>query len=184
MSSSATSAGAGCAARILRGSATQAHSAEGSATASDPEPPTTSRRRARSRNRPSAKTMLTDSGVLVSASMETLAPVPRSMTWKTNAPRIGSVSAEMARHATVYVPSGRSVSIVTGTWFGAGRRISPLSTRPPDASKTWSACPSEVSTAWSKRRSTCLGESFWRRRRASFPPARRAPQRPARPQGP
>ena len=129
MSSSATSAGAGCAGQDPIQLATQSPLGGGrSATASDPEPPTTSRRRARSRNRPSAKTMLTDSGVLVSASMETLAPDPRSMTWNTNAPETGSESAETTRQPTVYVPGGAQAADRPPPRFpAAGRRCR----RPP-----------------------------------------------------
>ena len=43
----------------------------------------------------------TDAGVPVSDSSEMLAPTPRSCTWKTYAPEIGSESAETTRQATV-----------------------------------------------------------------------------------
>ena len=59
---------------------------------------------------------------------------PGSWTWKTNAPLIGSESAEMARHATVYVPRASFRSIATATLDGSGREIVSASTRSPPPS--------------------------------------------------
>ena len=75
---------------------------------------------ARSKNRPAVNRTSTDCDVAVRASIETVAATPRSSTWNTNAPEMGSESAETARHATVYVPGGSSGSSPTATSLPTG----------------------------------------------------------------
>ena len=66
-------------------------------------------------------------------------------TWKTNAPRIGWVSAETTLQATVYVPSARSGFSAIATVLSSGRSSAPLSTRSPVLLKTRTP-PNAVST--------------------------------------
>jgi hypothetical protein len=56
---------------------------------------------------------------------------PGAPTWNTQAPLMGSESAEMTRHATVYVPRCSSPSIRTATDVAPGRVIRSPSTRLP-----------------------------------------------------